>query len=249
MDNPDGPDDEIAFDPLPAPHIPIPRAVAVIAGRIPRKWPLRDGRRPTWRGWLLAAVAAVVVIGALQLAGVIWTSAPPQWVTALGTGVTVTGPGQVAPGHGSPGAALTGLVAALSSKDPAASCGYTFVRPAARCEVLIGQLPRNQLPYGVSFKIGYVAVSGTRALVGFTGERCSPGATPECMTNTNPAAIFSAGDTFAALWTQTVAPVFNSPSSYRLQPCVEAGGKWYVGSGPVRVLASTRPRLVPTSAG
>jgi acyl-coenzyme A synthetase/AMP-(fatty) acid ligase len=50
-----------------------------------------------WRGWLLAAIAAFVVIGALKLADVIWTSAPPKWVTTLGTGVTVTGPEQLVP--------------------------------------------------------------------------------------------------------------------------------------------------------
>jgi len=162
---------------------------------------------------------------------VIGTSAPPKWVTALGTGVTVTGPGQVAPGHGSPGAALTGLLAAMSSKDPATVCDYISVESAARCEAQTGQVPRNRLPYGVSFKIGYVAVSGTRALAGFTGKICAPGATPECETNTSPAAIFSAGDTFAALWTQTVAPNSSSTSSYTLVPCVEARGKWYVGPG------------------
>jgi hypothetical protein len=237
LDDSDGPDDEITLDPLPAPHLPIPRAVAVIAGWIPREWPVRNGRRPTWRGWLLAAIAAAVVIGALKLAGVIWTSAPPKWATTLGTGVTVTGPGQVAPGHGSPGAAFTGLLGALSSKDPATACGYVFVGTAAtRCKAQVDQFPRNQFPYGVSFKVGYVAISGTRALVGFTGKICSPGATPECMTNTNPAAIFSAGSTFATLWTQTVGPVFNSSSPYGLQPCVEAGGRWYVGSSPARML-------------
>jgi hypothetical protein len=232
LDDSGGPDDEITFDPLPAPRIPIPRAVAVIAGRIPREWPLRNGRRPTWRGWLLAAVAAVAVTGALTLAGVIGTSAPPRWVTALGTGVTVTGPGQVAPGHGSPGAALTGLLAALSSKDPATLCGYIFVGPAAQCEVPSGQGSRNWLPYRVSVKIGYVAISGTHALVGFTGKICTPRATPECMANTSPAAIFSAGDTFAALWTQTVHPNSSDIPSYSLWPCVEVGGKWYVGPGP-----------------
>jgi hypothetical protein len=235
MDNSDGPDDEITIDPFPVPRIPIPRAVAVVAGRISREWPVRNGRRPTWRGWLLAAIAAVAVTGALQLAGVIWTSGPPRWVTALGTGVTVTGPGQVAPGHGSPGAALTGFLAAVSSKDPAMACDYVFVGSVAQCKALIGQLPQNRLPYDVSFKIGYVAISGTRALAGFTGKMCSPGATPECEANTDPAAVFSAGDTFAALWTQTVDPDFNTPSSYRLEPCIEVGGKWYVGSGPVSV--------------
>jgi hypothetical protein len=233
MDNSDGPDDEITFDPLPTPNIPIPRAVAVIAGRIPREWLPGNGRRLTWRGWLLAAIAAAVVVGALKLGGVIWTSAPPEWVTALGSGVTVTGPEQVAPGHGSPDAALTGLMAALSSKDPAAFCDYIFVGPAVRCKVQSSQDERTHLPYGVSFKTGYVAISGTRALVGFTGKICSPGTTPECLTNTDPAAIFSTGNTFAALWTLTVNPNFGGTSSYTLLPCVKVGGKWYVGSGSV----------------
>jgi hypothetical protein len=131
VENSNGPDDEITIDPLPTPYIPVPRAVAVIARRIPREWRLGNGQRLTWQGWLLAAIAAFVVIGALKLAGVIWMSAPPKWVTTLGTGVTVTGPEQLAPGHGSPGAALTGLMAALSAKDPARSCGYIFMGPHA----------------------------------------------------------------------------------------------------------------------
>jgi hypothetical protein len=240
MDNSNGPDDEITINPLPVPHIPIPRAVAVIAGRIPREWLQGNGRRLTWRGWLLAAIAAVVVIGALKLAGVIWTSAPPTWVTALGTGVTVTGPERVAPGHGSPGAAFTGSVAALSSGNPATFCDYidyVSVGSASRCKAVFGKAPRNQLPYGASFKIGYVAISGTRALVGFTGKICSPGAMPECMANTSPAVGFSAGKTFAALWTQVASlDSVSATSLYRLQPCVEVGGKWY-DSAPVDLLS------------
>ena len=240
MDNLNGPDDEITIDPLPVPHIPIPRAVAVIAGRIPREWLPGNARRLTWRDWLLAAIAAVVVIGALKLAGVIWTSAPPTWVTALGTGVTVTGPEQVATGHGSPGAAFAGSLAALSSKDPATFCDYVdygSVGSASRCKALLSKVPRNQLPYGVSFKVGYVAISGTRALVGFTGKICSPGAMPECMANTNPAADFSAGNTFAALWAEAVSlDSVSATSLYRLQPCVEVGGKWYPSSPQVALL-------------
>ena len=231
MDNSNSPDDEITIGLLPVPHIPVPRALAVIAGRIPREWLWGKGRRLTWRGWLLAAVAAAVVIGALKLAGVIWTSPPPAWVTALGPGVTVTGPEQVAPGHGSPGAAFTGSVAALSSKDPATFCDYVSVSSVSRCKAVFSKAPRNQLPYSASFKIGYVAISGTRALAGFTGKICWPGALPECMANTNPTLGFSAGDTFAALWTKAVRLDFVSTTSlYRLQPCVDVGGKWYVSS-------------------
>ncbi|MBO0825622.1 MAG: hypothetical protein J2P27_17480, partial [Actinobacteria bacterium] len=166
MDNSSGPRDEITIDPLPMPRIPVPRAVAAIANRVRHTWTVRSERRLTRRGWLLAAIAAGVVIGALNLADVIWTSAPPKWASALGAGVTVTGPEQVAPGHGSPGAVLAGLLAALSSKDPAASCDYTYATyPAslARCRAELSQIPRNQMPYSESVKIGYVAIDGTRA--------------------------------------------------------------------------------------
>ena len=233
MDNSNGPDDEITIDPFPVPRIPVPRAVAVIAGRVPRAWLWGNGRRLTWRGWLVTAVAAVVVIGALKVTGVIWTSPPPAWVTALGPGVTVTGPAQVAPGYGSPGAAFAGSLAALSSKDPATFCDYEDdVSP--RCKGFLSTIPRKQLPYSVSFKIGYAAVSGTRALVGFTGKLCQPGALPACTVNTNPVLGFSAGNTFAVLWARAVSLESVSPTSlYRLQPCVEVGGKWYVSSVPV----------------
>ena len=225
MENPDSPGDEITIDP-----IPVPRVVSAIAGRVRRVRLAAGGRRLTWRAWLLAAIAAVAVIGALKLAGVIWTSGPPSWAPALGRGVTVTQPGQVAPGHGSPGAAVAGALAALSAKDPVAFCDYAYVGPVARCAAQLSQAPRNQLPYSVSVKIGYVATDGTRALVGVTGKICSPGSRPECSTNTDPAAIFSAGDTFATLWTRPVNP--NSSNAYSLLPCVEVGGKWYVGTDP-----------------
>jgi hypothetical protein len=174
----------------------------------------------------------VVVIGALKLAGVIWTSAPPRWVPALGTGVTVTGPEQVAPGHGSPGAAFVGVLAAVSSKDPAALCEYTdaYASSVAQCKAQISQASRGQAAYIESVKIGYVAIDGTRALVGFTGKICPPGNTRECVANADPSAIFSAGNTFTALWAQTVNP--DSGNAYSLLPCVEVGGKWYFGPDP-----------------
>jgi hypothetical protein len=191
-----------------------------------------SGTRLTRRGRVLAAVGAAVVIavtsGALKLTGAIWASAPPAWVSALGAGVTVTGPGQAAPGHGSPGAAFAGVLASLSAKDPALACDYVFPG-TARCGP--AQVPRSQIPYGVSVSTGYVAIDGTRALLGFTGKICSPGSTPGCLANTNPAAIFSEGKTFGALWMQTVAPESGGTSSYALLPCAEVDGKWYFGAG------------------
>jgi hypothetical protein len=235
MDNSSGPDDEITIDPLPTPNIPIPRAARAIVSRISREWPEGSRRRLTRQSWLLAAIAAVVVIGALKLAGVIWTSAPPRWVLALGAGVTVTGPGQVAPGHGSPGAALAGVLAALSSKDPATLCeyAYAYASPVAQCKAQINRTSRNQALYVASIKIGYVAIDGTRALVGLTGKICSPGRMPECVTNVDPSAIFSAGNTFTTLWAHTVNSTSSAFSNaYTLLPCAEVGGKWYFGPYP-----------------
>jgi hypothetical protein len=179
-------------------------------------------------------MAAVVVIGALKLDGVIWTSAPPRWVPALGAGVTVTQPGLVAPGHGSPGAALAGALAALSSKHPAALCDYAYAYPdsVAQCKAQLSRASRNRAPYAVSVKIGYVATDGTRALAGITGKICVPGNKPECVTNVDPSAIFSAGNTFTALWAQTANAT--SGNEYRLLPCVEVGGRWYVGPAPTQ---------------
>jgi len=229
MDSSNDPDDEIGIDPLPMPRIPMPSIVPAITGRLRRELLVEGNRRPTRQGWLAGVIAAVILIGALKLTGVIWTTQPPAWVPALGPHVTVTGPDQVAPGQGSPGAVLAGALAALSSQDPGAACKYLY-QAGPRCTAQFSQAPRNQLPYAVSVKVSYVAIDGTQALVGFTGKICSPGNTPECVTNTDPAAIFSGGDTFTTLWTQTTGPTYGN-SGYSLQPCSKTGGKWYLGTG------------------
>jgi hypothetical protein len=232
MDISNDPDDEIAIDPLPVPGFPLPPFLPAITGRLRHELLANGTWRPTRWGWLLGVVAAVVLLGVLKLAGVIWTTRPPAWVPALGPGVTVTGPERVAPGQDSPGAALAGALAAVSSRDPATVCDYLYpVGPARQCVPSYSHASRDQLPWGVSFRIGYVAIDGTRALVGFTGKVCSPGDLPECVTNTSPAAIFSSGSTFTTLWTQATS-LTPGDHVYSLQPCAEKGGKWYLGSGP-----------------
>jgi hypothetical protein len=235
MGNSSDPDDEITIDPLSVPAIPVPRAVRAIAGRISREWRMGSWRRLTWRSWLLAAIAAAVVIGTLKLAGVIWTSAPPRWVATLGAGVTVTDPGQVAPGHGSPGAAVAGVLASLSSHDPAAMCGYTYAdaNSVGQCKAQITRASRGRAAYVASVRIGYVAIDGTRALVGFTGKICPPGSTRECVQNADLSAIYSAGGIFTQLWAHAVNPT--SSSAYSLLPCVKVGGEWYFGPDPTEI--------------
>ncbi|HEX4829861.1 MAG TPA: hypothetical protein VH478_02040 [Trebonia sp.] len=230
MDEPDGTGDEIAIDPLPLPRVPVPPAVARIAGRLPRVRLLGDKRRPTRAGWVAAAIALLVVLGVLKLSGTIWTAKPPSWEAALGPGVTVTGPGLVTPGHDSPGAAATGLVSELSSGDQAAFCRYVYAPPSEPCTAQNSPDYRGRTPYTVSFKVGYVAIAGTRALVGFTGKLCFPGARTECESNADPAAIFSGGRTFEALWAE---PSGGNPAdiyAYGLLTCIKIGGRWYFGS-------------------
>ena len=82
----------------------------------------------------------------------------------------------------------------------------------------------------MSVKIGYVAIDGTRALAGTTGKICRPGNRPECVTNVDPSAVFSTGNTFMTLWAQAVNP--GSSNAYTLLPCVEVDGKWYFGQEP-----------------
>ncbi len=86
---------------------------------------------------------------------------------------------------------------------------------------------KAQLPYTVNPGLGYTVINGTKALVGTTGKFCQPGHSPECFTNTDPAAVFSTGKDFWSLWTAAVAA---GSSTYLPTPCVEIGGKWYIYS-------------------
>jgi len=75
-----------------------------------------------------------------------------------------------------------------------------------------------------NFALGYVVIDGNRAAVGMTGNFCTPGHSPECFTNDDPAAVFSSAKSFSALWSNAVTP----SSEYSLNPCIEVGGKWYI---------------------
>jgi len=70
----------------------------------------------------------------------------------------------------------------------------------------------------------YTAIDGDKALVGSTGSVCESNVTPKCVTNTDPAAIFDSGKSFAALWNETVNSKNNS---YALIPLIKVNGAWY----------------------
>jgi hypothetical protein len=53
---------------------------------------------------------------------------------------------------------------------------------------------------------------------------CFPNGTPKCVTNTNPAAVFDSGKSFAVLWNEAA----NSKNdSYALARLIKVNGAWY----------------------
>jgi hypothetical protein len=158
-------------------------------------------------------------------------SGQPAWVQSLGPGVTVTGPAAPPPpGARSPAAAVMGSVRAAEAGDIAAECSYFQVAYQSQCRSIAAQAPSGSKSKTTltGFALGYVAVDGDKALVGMTGEVCTPGNTPACVTNNNPAAIFSSGKPFAALWAQEVAAdAPGTPGDYSLLPCLKTGQDWY----------------------
>lgn len=156
------------------------------------------------------------------------SSSAPSWAAALGSGVTVAAPAQTGPGNGSPAAAVEGLIAAVQAKRYTAGCAYVEPSAQASCRSAEAGVPASGAPSVKNPAIGYVVIHGNQALAGTTGTFCVPDQTPKCYTNTDPAAIFSTGKSFAALWTQTNTS--SSGNVYMLVPCIKTAGKWYLES-------------------
>ena len=154
----------------------------------------------------------------------------PSWAGALGAYTSVSLPQADLPGHSSPGQAVEGEFAELKAKNLIGVCSYMDPRTLATCKAQASQVPASdysKMPYATNPAIGYSVIDGSEALVGTTGTFCTPTQTPECFTNTNPAAIFSAGTkTFSQLWNETVNG--KSATTYSLTPADFVNGKWYV---------------------
>jgi hypothetical protein len=180
-----------------------------------------------------AAMLACGTVALLALAGCSSGSSAPSWASALGSGATVVAPQTTAPGNDSPGAVMTGFIDMLGAKKYTALCSYLLPSAQSKCRTVFGSVSPGMLaakmPFAKNFRLGYVAIDGTKALIGTTGEECEPGQSPECYTNNSPAAIFNSGKSFSALWNTAVAETnnSNSPNVYTLSPCLEVGGKWY----------------------
>jgi hypothetical protein len=158
-------------------------------------------------------------------------AAGPAWASALGTGVTVIPPAPAAPGNSSPAAVVQGIVTANVTNQLSSICAYVEPSFEAQCSQDAASALASQVASVKNFAIGYVVIDGTQALVGTTGTSCAANMTPECETNTNPAAIFDTGQSFQTLWTEANANVSSNSSpaaAYTLYPCTEINGQWYL---------------------
>jgi hypothetical protein len=148
----------------------------------------------------------------------------------LGVGVTVVAPAAVTlAGHGTPGAALQGEVNAMNKGKAEDTCPFMPPSSQAECRARLAGRPAADDPAFKGFAVGYVAIHGSRALVGTTATFCVPNQKPACMTNSDPAAVFSAGKPFAALWAEALAEETSATfTGYSLATCVKVGSSWYI---------------------
>jgi hypothetical protein len=152
----------------------------------------------------------------------------PSWVKSLGPGVTVTGSSSATPGDGSPAGVFLTAVKDIQSGHFADTCSTVEPSQQAACKSQLGSVPvaeiKAYLPAFKNLATTYTAIDGDKALVGSTGSVCDPSATPKCTTNTDPAAIFDSGKSFATLWNEAVNSKNNS---YGLSPLIKVNGAWY----------------------
>lgn len=152
----------------------------------------------------------------------------PSWARALGPNVTVDPPRPASAGNGSPQAVVTGVAAAFTTghfvdlckyQQPWAGCASAWGSPNLRSDVDLADYPTFK-----NLKIGYTAIDGDKALVGFTGTVCVLKDYPSCFTSTNPAAVLDTGKSFSALWSQSLTAQANAAS---LSPAIKINGNWY----------------------
>jgi hypothetical protein len=149
------------------------------------------------------------------------------WAKTLGAGVVVVPPKRTVAGHSSPGAALEGFVTALDARQLKLWCSYYEPSFQATCRTNSANYLAANKPIFENFALGYVAIDGNHALVGSTGTDCLATGKPKCSSNHNPAAIFSTGATFKALWAETVTAYNSTANVYSLDLSIKIGGSWY----------------------
>ena len=180
-----------------------------------------------------------------------------------GSGVlSGTGGASVAPGHGSPEAAVDGILTALMTGHSTAWCTYFNPSDLTECQQDSEQV---ELSITGNYSIKSQVISGSQALVGLTGNLCFHGNATgttllQCATNSDPSTGMPQG---AGSFAQAYAATANEPStSLSPIPCIEVTGSWYVNfdilsgstptttpnSTPTTTPATTTPTSTPTSS-
>jgi hypothetical protein len=156
------------------------------------------------------------------------------WVKSLGPGVTVTDSSGATAGDGSPAGVILTVVKDMQTGDYAGSCDVLEPSQRTECRSEFNSATtaelKNVIPTFKNFVASFTAVKGDEAVVGNTGTECDPYATPACVTNTDPAAIFDRGEPFADLWQGATAPQSPAKNAYALNALVKSNGTWYAYS-------------------
>jgi hypothetical protein len=152
----------------------------------------------------------------------------PAWARGLGPGVVLSVGRPTRAGHASPAAAVTGDALEAGNGALRAACAYLEPAVQAACRASVAGEGRSDGPTVADFGLGWVAVDGSRALVGTTGTFCLPDESPACFTNHRRDAVFRSGRRFAVLYRRAVAAEYSSANVYSLIPCERVAGRWYV---------------------
>ena len=180
-------------------------------------------------------LAACGVMAAVAAAGCSASvSRPPAWAKALGPGVTVTDSRAATAGDGSPAGVYLREIKDLKTGNLADLCSVAQPSQQAACKSGMKSLPasdiKSEMPAFKNFVLTYTAVDGDKALIGATGSICNHDS-KNCTSNTNPAAIFDSGKSFAALWKQATAAGNSNSNAYSLGQLVKIKGTWYEYAG------------------
>jgi hypothetical protein len=177
------------------------------------------------RSVLVAWGAALLV--AVTAAGCSSGGGQPPWAKALGSGVTVTPPGNTSPDNNSPADVVTGLVDAIKAGNYKGICQYYEPSQQSTCNSNVASASPAALASAFAsfktIKATYTVIDGDQALVGATGKVCDP-STGKCSTNNDPAAVLDSGKSFSALWKEASA---SSSDVYSPIPTIKINGKWY----------------------
>ena len=178
----------------------------------------RTRRRATVSVVRAQRLRSIVIPGAVAVAGLIGLA---------GCGSSSS---SVTAGNGSPAAATTGFLTAISSNHGSQACGYVVPSQASVCTSAFSS--GGGTVSAKNLHMGATTISGDRALVTALGTLCSKasGSAQQCFTSSNEKGGQPSGKTtFNQAYTSVEAGT--SSANDPAIPCMMQNGKWYVDLG------------------